>query len=408
MELNCHYNQQARLKEFARMEGKHYKLTMVDIKRRKIGSRNVEKAFYQKGLYSEEVERELNSKIEMPGMRVFSKVYNSKGAVILTRDELETMKKYLLVQLYRNPTNMATYSPNWAGDILGFNKEFKNDAEANKHVCDEIHTICNSTWKELSLTKDRELLNNIVLITQTMTLFVKSDVLEFVINDIGSVTERRPYFGHKREDFRNMFKVMGIGEIPDDKIDELIRTHQYYDNFTFYPISSYFGIVLLTPIWTNLIKEKQPFRYVESLIPDYPFDVEVDFDFFDWAERKAGVHSEFIRQHFVPCINIYESEKLQDLRSKTVEEAMKLIVENSSPNDKYFYPVAQLNLNWSEYLNRLTINEARDYFAFGSISDGKISVGNYEMERLMYCKPGEAKLDLSWIDFNSDWTQPLN
>ena len=91
MELNCHYNQQARLKEFARMEGKHYKLTMVDIKRRKIGSRNVEKAFYQKGLYSEEVERELNSKIEMPGMRVFSKVYNSKGAVILTRDELETM-----------------------------------------------------------------------------------------------------------------------------------------------------------------------------------------------------------------------------------------------------------------------------------------------------------------------------
>ena len=71
MELNCHYNQQARLKQFARVEGSHYKLTMVDVKGKRIGSRNVEKAFYQKGLYSEEVERELNSKIERPGMKVF-------------------------------------------------------------------------------------------------------------------------------------------------------------------------------------------------------------------------------------------------------------------------------------------------------------------------------------------------
>ena len=76
MEYNSHYNQQARLKEFARQEGNNWKLTMVDLERKKIGSRNIKKAFYEKGLYSEEVELELNSKIEKPGMKVFDKAYN--------------------------------------------------------------------------------------------------------------------------------------------------------------------------------------------------------------------------------------------------------------------------------------------------------------------------------------------
>ena len=93
MDLRCHFIQQARLKEFARKESNHWKLTMVNLEKKKIGSRNVSTAFYQKGLYSEEVERELNSKIERPGMKVFDEAYKSKDYVILTRTQLETMKK---------------------------------------------------------------------------------------------------------------------------------------------------------------------------------------------------------------------------------------------------------------------------------------------------------------------------
>lgn len=51
------------------------------------------------------------------------------------------------------------------------------------------------------------------------------------------------------------------------------------------------------------------------------------------------------------------------------------------------------------------INEAKKYFAFGSIQDGKITMSNYELVSLMI--PG-AKNDLSWIDWDSDWKQPLS
>lgn len=137
----CHYVQQARLKQFARTEGNNYKLTVVDLDRKKIGTRNVDRAFYSKGLYTDRVEEKLNRCVEAPGMQVFGKIYESSGSVSLTRNELEMMKKYILVQFYRNPANISDYSPDSEKDIFGINKKFKNDAEAAFHVNDAIDTI---------------------------------------------------------------------------------------------------------------------------------------------------------------------------------------------------------------------------------------------------------------------------
>ncbi len=398
-DVKCHYVQQARLKEFAVREGEHFKLVTVDLERKKIGTRNVESAFYVRGLYPRDVEAELNSKIEAPGMKVFEEVYKNRGAVLLTRDQLETMKKYLLVQLYRNPVNMSHYSPDWEGDVLGVNKAFKNDAEANLHVAKQIHKICNSTWDELKNSDDFELRNNILEINQTMTLFVRTDVLEFVINDLGSVSERKPRERYPREAVRIVLgQVPGL-KVTDEMIDEFIETHQYYDNFNFYPISSHFGIITLDPIWTQLIIAKQPFTITKSIVPGRLIDVEVDREFFKWAEKEMQVQSDFIQELFVPCIPMYVDDRINNAKP---EEKMEMIAKYSSPKDRYFYPVVDLNLEWTEYLNRLTINEAKQFFAFGSIRDGKVSIGNYQMIAAMM--PG-AKNDLSWIDFDADWTQ---
>ncbi len=401
-DVKCHYVQQARLKEFAVKEGEHFKLVTVDLERRKIGTRNVESAFYIRGLYPRDVEAELNSKVEAPGMRVFEEVYKNKGAVLLTRDQLETMKKYLLVQLYRNPSNISHYSPEWEGDILGVNKQFKNDAESNLHVAKQIHTICNSTWDELKNSDDFELRNNVISINQTMTLFVRTEILEFVINDLGSVCERK-----SRDKYSWEIVKLALGEIPgvevtDEMVDDYIDAHQYYDNFTFFPISSHFGIITLAPVWTQLIRAKQPFQVTKSAVPGCLIDVEVDGEFFSWAEKTMKIQSDFIQELFVPCLNIYEDDRINNAKP---EEKMEMIAKYSSPNDLYFYPVVDLDLNWTEYLNRLTINEAKQFFAFGSVRDGSISIGNYQM--VADSIPG-AKNDLSWVDFAADWTVPLN
>lgn len=404
--IDSHYVQKARLKQFSWTEGKHHKLVVVDLARKKIGSRNIESAFYQNGLYSDEVEKEMNEKVETPGMRVFGKAYNSDNVVMLTRDELETMKKYLLVQLYRNPSNMSHYSPNWEGDILGVNKQFKNDAEAYQHVCDEIHAICSSSWNELMSTEDKELWVNIWNIRQVSTLFVRSQSLEFVINDLGSVCERQEYHGLKRDILKMTMKEALGREITDETADEIIKQHQYYDNFTFYPITSHFGIITLSPVWASLIKSKQPYEMVYRG-PNSKIRVDVDYSFYDWVEQTMGLHSDFIRQLYIPCTNIYESPELRkaDFKNMNPLEINALFEKYSSPNDKYLYPVVDLSIEWAEYLNRLTINEAKKYFAFGSIRDGQISISNYDMVSTINTK---AKNDLSWIDWDADWKKPLD
>ena len=75
-----------------------------------------------------------------------------------------------------------------------------------------------------------------------------------------------------------------------------------------------------------------------------------------------------------------------------------------SPEDMFLYPVMDLDIGWALYLNRLTINESKKYFAFRTNDVGKILIQNYEMNRLLY-PPG--KNDLSWVDFSSDWGRPL-
>ncbi len=405
--VRSHYNQKARLRHFSRQEGNHFKLTMVDLKNRRVGSRNIETAFYEEGLYSDELEKELNFKIETPGMQIFDKVYKSDGFVSLSRHELELLKKYLLIQQYRNPTNISHYDPEWEGDILHFNQKFNNSDETYKeYVYRMMQYVLDHTWSELIDSEIEEIQTNARNINGTKTLFVRSDH-EFVINDIGLVTERQPWNKYEKnkeinETVKAWFRKEGV-EATEEEFQHYIKAHQWHDNFTFYPISSHFGIITIESLWVSLMKAKG--AYKTSADSQGNLYTVADADFFRWMDEEMGLHSEFIQRNFVPCRPYYKSEKLE--KASTEEELAELIGTHKSPDDMYLYPVIDLHLGWSLYLNRLTINEAVNYFAFGSDLDGRITVDNYEMERLIYCKQGKAKNNLSWLQDIDDWTQPL-
>ncbi len=389
------------MKQFAVFDGKHHKIMLVDLERRKIGNRNVESAFYEKGLYEDEVELELNSKIEKPGMKVFDKAYNSDGFLVLTRRELETMKKYLLVQQYRNPSNISHYSPNWKGDIMGINKQFKDDTEATRYVSEEIHKICNTTWRQLLKTDDRELFLNVNEIRQTMTLFVRSRSLEFVLNDLGHVTERRSY--RLRDDgIARTYLEYELGcEISDELFEKWNKNHQFFDNFTFYPISPHMGVITLSSAWSQLVRAKNPFFFPGDDKRN-PMKCYCDPSFFDYVETEVGLSSYFIETYFVPGIPTYQSNRMRKVNNRTLEQRIQTC---SSPNDKYHYPIVDLDIDATQYLNLLTINEAKRYFAFGSMADGKLSISNYDDFSL---DDPSAKNDLSWLDWDSDWNRPLD
>lgn len=401
-----HYNQQELQKHFARYDGKHYKLTLVDLKRKRIGSRNVETAFYEEGLYSDDLERELNSKVEGPGMNVFDKVYNSERDVTLTRDELEKMKKYLLIQQYRNPTNISSYSPEWEGDVLGYNKMYEKEGHTYKeHVYNMMHNILDNSWEELLYSKEEEVQHNTRGINGTMTLFVRSGH-EFVMNDLGLVTERQEWTNYSQDtEFKKLLKDSLLSHIPDatdEQIEQYIQVHQWYDNFTFYPISSHFGIITIEQLWVSMMKTKKAYRCISDR---NELVMRTNPDFFRWMNDEIGLHSRFIQDNFLPCRPEYHSDLLKKATSEA--ELANLINTDKSPDDRYVYPVIDLSLEWTEYLNWLTINEADRYFAFGSDIDGRVTIDNYEMHRLL--NPNiEFKKDLSWIQEINDWTKPIN
>ncbi len=400
-----HYNQQERLRHFSRKENGRDKLTYVDLKRKQIGTRNVETSFYEEGLYSDELEKELNHKIEAPGMKVFDKAYKSTKYVILTRSELETVKKYLLIQDYRNPTNISGYSPDWEGDVLGLNKQFVDGDESYKeYVYHMMHEILNHPWIELLNSEEPEIKKNAQDMNKTRILFVRS-THEFIINDSGSVTERHGIPCPKdHNDMKNRlkteFRKMGI-EVTDDGLEKYMETHDFLDNFTFYPISSNIGIVAISEFWTMMIRLMNPYRIGEDKSGIITL---LDSRFYPYVYEHFGIHSEFLEKNFVPCFNNYKNKELQN---ESPSEFEKNFEKYMDPNDEYIYPIVDLSPAWAKYLNLLTINEAQKYLAFGGNDDGCKSIAYYE--RIHKENPDlEFKNDLSWVPPKEDWDKPLN
>ncbi len=330
----CHYVQQARLKQFARTEGNNYKLTVVDLDRKKIGTRNVDRAFYSKGLYTDRVEEKLNRCVEAPGMQVFGKIYES---------------------------------------------------------------ICHSTWEELCASEDQELSGNALDLHNTMTMLVRSDAIEFVVNDIGSVTERIECRCDDRDIVKKELGKNINAEITDEMVDKWIAEYRFLDTFTFIPISSHLGVVTLNPIWTLFYRVKRP-----GIVHRTTSHMTLDPVFYRQIFEETGIHSDFIENLFLPCANVYKSQKITYGKP---EDMAEMVAHFKSPEDVYIYPVVNLELQWAEYLNCLTINEAQQYFGFGSILDGKMSLSTY---MTVSTEIGNTKHDLGWIDWNADWTEPLN
>ena len=397
--MKNHYIQQALQRQFARSDGKNHWITLVDLERKKIGSRKVESAFYEKDLYSDEVERELNRMIEAPGMKVFDKAYDSNGVVMLTRRELQTMQKYLLVQQYRNPTNISHYAPVFENVAPPITEDSEADMKAKQFVSEELHKICNSSWGSLLKNEDKELSYNALEIRNIMTLFVRSKLLEFVFNDMGSVTERLSFpISEETQIKTNLESILG-GKIPpnafhkkDDKI--------FFDNYAFYPISQHMGIVLLNPIRARLIRKYTPYTPRPWTEANH-FYMTLTRPFLKELKKLLACvpssYTRFLLQH----APIYQSNRMRKVKTTRFRERLE---RNSSPNDKFLYPVVDLDLYGTQYLNNLTINEAKKFFAFGSIPDGKLSITTYGE----YSAFNDGKNDLNWVDLDADWTKPFN
>lgn len=222
-----HYVQKAVLKKFSNPIGKQNCITVLNLKQKKIYDKNINDVFCEDYFYDIEnndnvkiIENELKARIEDPMSDIINRLaLCCYTEFTITRQELETIKKYILVQIYRNKRNQQQYgneTDKWKQEILyilqtPFDELLRPNVEfANVGIF------------------AREIHSSFMVIVRTMS--------EFCINDMGYATER-----------------------------VLER-----DNYVFFPFSPYYAILQVSPEWKRYITDVncKPPRFSE-ILPKY-------------------------------------------------------------------------------------------------------------------------------------------
>lgn len=302
-----------------------------------------ENAFCENNLYdvefadnNKDLELKFKANIEDPMGTLLNKIDNDSAPTFtFTRAELETIKKYILLQIYRTPHNKKSYTniPDNTFELSQFNinqKESKVDFWKR-----EMLTILDSDWDSLLKTDMIGIRKNALEINSSFLMFIKT-ADEFCINDLGYCTERLPIKipEDQQDDFIKTAQIIGQELYGKDNFDEIAKKEiadesSYIDNYILFPISSNIAILVVSPLW------KQYLLYPELRHEGIPF------------------HSLLLQNHLsIPMTTYKNADKIKNDAD---------IVTYKSPEDQYIYQLHTMSCEETVYLNHLTINEAFCY-----------------------------------------------
>lgn len=347
-----HYVPNCVLKNFAikQMNGK-YGFCYLNLSKGSIDWRTTSNAFYQKKLYDlhdsdniKLLEHTFNHQVESVIEPLFTKLLECKQeTVVLSRSDIELIKKYALVQIYRNVRNGDNYSG------VGINKEFtlskynmKDGESSNNFWKREMMTILKSSWDEILKTNMIGVKFCAYEINSCFIMLFKTDD-ELCINDLGYVTERIPIKLSKEEQERYVKFSKNYGEEVfqvsnfDIKAQKEIEENQVYiDNYILFPISSNFAVVLVNKIWK--CKFLNGFNSIKK----------------NWPSNLLNNHLSLPETNYVNKDKIKRNED---------------IIKYKSSNDTYKYKIHKMTENEVKQNNLLLINEAFQYVAFKTFNN---------------------------------------
>lgn len=371
---NSHYVPQFILKKFSD------KLCLYNIKTGEF-KENIkpEKAYAEKGFYSDEIEDKLNRKIEKQfAMLLSEKILKCDNEIELSRSELRLIKKFLLISVIRSMGNeqFLQKEKRFYDDLTDlFIKQGLSKEEAIKATAkpfDEIQ-IPNETpydyWMrtiDVILDTDgspEEILKHpnktypahrwAIVINAGYLAFWDSEYKrdEFVITDIGMTSENEK--GWNGITVHNTKKTSFLMQLFQLEKDERMRQEIYkqlnfvmsfHENFEMFPISAKRMIVEIAPFY----KFRQAYK------------------------------------------NFYPMPKLEDL-TELVNEKLYAPNENKyvypqtdvilkyHENDKYIYSIKQLSRDETRYCNALFLDRINTTLGFSSLNKAVGSIVRYKI-----------------------------
>ena len=191
-----------------------------------------ENAFYENNLYDvdftdnhKDLELKFKTNIEDPMGSLLNKINNNGNqALIFTRTELETIRKYVLLQIYRTPHNKKSYT-NISDNTFELSQFNINQNESKVDFWKrEMLTILDSDWDSLLKTDMIGIRKNALQINSYFLMFIKTTD-EFCINDLGHCTERIPIKipQDKQNEFIKTAKIIGQKFYGKDDFDEIAK-----------------------------------------------------------------------------------------------------------------------------------------------------------------------------------------
>lgn len=341
---NNHYLRNRLLKNFTQKNKKNNNVICVlNLINFAVYYAKPENAFCESNLYdvnftdnTKDLELKFKTNIEDPMGAILNKINNnSLPSLTLTRAELETIKKYILLQLYRTPHNRKSYTniPDNTFELSQYNiNQNENKIDFWKR---EMLTILDSSWDSLLNTDMIGINQHALEINSSFLMFIKTKD-ELCINDLGYCTERIAIKIPKNmeNDYIEAVKKLGQMLYNKDNFDEQAKKEienesSYIDNYILFPISSNIAILLVSPLW------KLYFLHPELRLKGILFD------------------SPILQNHLsLPKTTYKNADKIKNDFD---------IIKYKSPKDQYVYQIHTISCEETVYLNHLTINEAFCY-----------------------------------------------
>lgn len=308
-----------------------------------------ENAFCENNLYdvefadnNKDLELKFKTNIEDPMGTLLNKIDNASAPTFtFTRAELETIKKYILLQIYRTPQNKKSYTniPDNTFELSQFNIN-QNESKVDFWKR-EMLTILDSDWDSLLKTDMIGIRKNALEINSSFLMFIKT-ADEFCINDLGYCIERIPIKipENQQDDFIKNAKIIGQMLYGKDDFDEIAKKEiadesSYIDNYILFPISSNIAILVVSPLW------KQYLLHPELRHKGIPF------------------HSPLLQNHLsIPMTTYKNADKIKNDAD---------IITYKSLEDQYIYQLHTMSCEETIYLNHLTINEAFCYIGLKTL-----------------------------------------
>ena len=337
----------------------------------------LERAYAEKGFYSDEIEDKLNKRIEGQFANLLhNKILNYETKIELSRVELRLIKKFLLISVIRSLGSEALmqYEKFFYDNLIknfrsqGLNQDDAIRASERPFIEKEIASETNNDYwlRTLNVILDtdgspEEILKHpdktypayrwALVINAGYLAFWDSEYKrdEFVITDIGMTSENEK--GWDGITVHNDKKTRFLLKLFKDEKEVLLKKEIYkqinfvkyfHENFLMFPISARRMIVEISPFY----KFRQMYKEI----------------------------------YYMPKLKELtqiSNEKLFAANSNIYVLPQNDVIPNYHTDDKYIYEVKQLNREETRYCNALFMDRINTTLGFSSLNKAIGSILNY-------------------------------